>query len=152
MQNQRLNRPISVYPCHWSGCLQATCIPLSLVRIPAGYLHTPITGQDTCRVPAYPYHWSGYRIIYAYNYTYLRLTIWPGSWACGKVGRDGVLLHSGPGRLTVNALQDLDQLTTAYLQRTYSVPTAYLRNGSNSLQGILWEVHASFRFIYTELY
>jgi len=30
------------------------CIPLTLVIIPAGYLHTPVTGHDTCGVPAYP--------------------------------------------------------------------------------------------------
>ena len=36
------------------------CKPQTLVRIPAGYLHTPDTGQDTCGVPAYPWHWSGY--------------------------------------------------------------------------------------------
>jgi len=39
---------------------QGICIPLALVRIPAGCLHTPGTGQDTCRVPAYPWLWPGY--------------------------------------------------------------------------------------------
>jgi len=71
MLSQRLSRAffaspclsvvkIPAYPCQWSGYLQGTCIPLTLVRylqgtcipltlvrIPAGYLHTPDTGQDT---------------------------------------------------------------------------------------------------------
>ena len=47
-------------PRHWSGYLRGTCIPPTLVRIPAGYLHAPDTDQDTYGVPAYPRHWSGY--------------------------------------------------------------------------------------------
>jgi len=37
---------IPAYPCHWTEYLQDTCIPLSLDRIPAGYLHTHDTGHD----------------------------------------------------------------------------------------------------------
>ena len=65
---------VPAYPWHWSGYPQGTRIPLTLVRVPAGYtripltlvrapagyLHTPDTGQGTCRVPAYPWHWSRY--------------------------------------------------------------------------------------------
>ena len=45
--SQRLSSLISANPWHWSGYLQGTCIPLSFARIPTGYLHTPVTGQDT---------------------------------------------------------------------------------------------------------
>jgi len=47
-------------PWHWSGYLGGTWISLTLVRVPAGYLNTPDTGQGTCGVPEYPWHWSGY--------------------------------------------------------------------------------------------
>ena len=40
---------LSRYPCHRSGCLQGTCIPLTL-----SYLVIPATGQGACRAPAYP--------------------------------------------------------------------------------------------------
>jgi len=59
--NQRLTTPISAYPWHWSGYLQGTCIPLTLLRIPAVNLHTPDTARDTCRAPTYPRHSSGYQ-------------------------------------------------------------------------------------------
>jgi len=52
--------PISAYPWHRSGYLQGTCTPLTLLRIPAGHLHTPDTALDTCRALAYPCHCSGY--------------------------------------------------------------------------------------------
>jgi len=48
------------YPRHWSRYLQATCIPMTLIRIPARHLHTHDTDQDTCKTPAYPWHWPGY--------------------------------------------------------------------------------------------
>jgi len=50
---ESFSRPIS-------APLLTLIIPLSLCRIPAGYMHTPATGHNTCRVPAYPCHWSGY--------------------------------------------------------------------------------------------
>jgi len=39
---------------------EGTCILLTVVRIPAGHLHTAGNGQNTCRAPAYSWHWSGY--------------------------------------------------------------------------------------------
>lgn len=39
--------PQPLYPWHWSKYQQGTCIPLALIRIPAGHLLTPDTNQNT---------------------------------------------------------------------------------------------------------
>ena len=53
-----------------------TCKPLTLVRIPAQYLQTPVTSQGTCMLPANPYHWSEHLHGTSKPLTLIRIPTW----------------------------------------------------------------------------
>ena len=61
LQNKIMYMYFSILTDMYGRYLQGTCRTLTLVRMPAGHLQNPGIGQDTCRAPAEPWHWSGPR-------------------------------------------------------------------------------------------